>query len=107
MSIRSLALGSIAALGLSAAMRGFDYAAPAMGGHRAPRFEDRAPEYDGLGRKKRRVVVPEFKGRSRSWRDYAARVVSTHSDRLDPRDDKYLHSHARRRRAAATVKAAA
>lgn len=42
---------------------------------------------------------PRRRHRTTAWRDYAAKVISTHSDREDPRDDKYLHSHARINRA--------
>lgn len=90
-------IGKIAALGLAAAMSSVNFTMPAIGGYRAPRFEDPAPEYDGLGRKKRIVPpVPQSRKRqTRAWQDYAARVVATHSHNEDPRDDKYLHSHAR------------
>jgi hypothetical protein len=78
---------------------------PAMGQRYTPTFHERpAPEYDGLGRKKARPSRPQVhnaKRRTREWRDYATKVVATHrvlpdgSFQEDPRDDKYLHSHAR------------
>lgn len=96
MSLKSLILGATAA-----SMLAFNSFAPPMGGAYRPAFVDRAPEYDGLGRKKK-IVPPHPKMRSREnagWRSYVERVEATHSDREDPRADKYLHSHARQMRA--------
>lgn len=55
------------------------------------------------GRKKRAKGLPNrsTKRSEKWWQDYAAKVRSTHSmtrdgaPQIDPRDDKYLHSHAR------------
>jgi hypothetical protein len=99
--------GTILAMA-AASMLAVNNFAPPMGGSPRPSFTDRAPEYDGLGRKKR-IVPPAPKMRSRDnahWRDFAARVEATHSHNHDPRPDHYLHSHARRQRAAARKAAA-
>lgn len=103
MSIKNALVGIAAA-----SMLAFNSFAPPMGGAYRPAFVDRAPEYDGLGRKKRIVpVAPTSKRKqSRAWRDYAKRVEATHSDREDPRADKYLHSHARQIRASRRLLAA-
>lgn len=89
----------VAGLALASAMLAVGGAVPALDGHRAPTFEQaERPAYDGFGRKKPRPKQPTVKGRDHRWRSYAAKVVSTHSFNEDPRDDKYLHSHARRER---------
>lgn len=86
---------------LGAAVLGASLAMP-LGQQHTPRF--RPPvAYDGDGRKIKPKQHPDHNARQRTaaWRDYARRVESTHSvDRfgnrqIDPRDDKYLHAHAR------------
>jgi hypothetical protein len=80
----------------------------AFGGRRAPLVEQRlAPEYDGLGRKKRRPRTHWKRGYgSRQMTPnersaFKAKVLSTHrvlpngTWQEDPREAKYLHSHAR------------
>lgn len=92
-----MSIMKLPALALAAAMSAVNLTMPPVGGHSAPRFEDRTPEYDGLGRKKR-IVPPQPRSRkrqTREWQDYRRRVLATHSHNEDPRDDKYLHSHAR------------
>jgi len=82
----------------AAIMIGVASIVPPLAGQRSLIVEQRAaPEYDGLGRKKRRVEATPVsrKRRTRDWRAYAERVVATHSFNVDPRDDKYLHSAAR------------
>ena len=62
------------------------------------RFDRKPPPiYDGLGRKRKRKAPLRAAKRwdTAAFRDFARRVRSTHSDKPDPRDDKYLHSHAR------------
>lgn len=95
-----MSFAKLGAAMLGASMLAVNSFAPPLGGLERPAFVDRAPEYDGLGRKKKIVPTTDHlrSRRSRSWREYAARVVATHSDREDPRDDKYLHSHARQMR---------
>jgi hypothetical protein len=75
----------LAALGLSAAMSAVNLTMPPMGGASRPRFEDRAPEYDGLGRKKRIVPPHPYsrKQRTTAWRQYRASVLATHSHNED------------------------
>lgn len=100
MNIRSLLLGALSGIALGASM-----AMPRLGQQYTPTFAERAaPEYDGLGRKKPRPIVGpnhNAKRRTAAWREYAAKVVSTHrvlpdgTWQDDPRDPKYLHSHAR------------
>jgi hypothetical protein len=90
--IRSLLLGSLAA-----AMLATSIFMPPAGGSSRPTFERR----EGLGRRKKLKNIPRdslARRRTGAWREYAAKVVATHSNRPDPRDDKYLHAHARMRR---------
>jgi hypothetical protein len=101
MKARSLLLAG-AALAASA-MVGFSNAMPPMGQRYTPRFERPAPDYDGDGNKVKRKEHPRHnkKRRSYEWQKYAERVRATHTTdafgnrQIDPRDDKYLHSHAR------------
>jgi hypothetical protein len=87
---------------IAAAMLATNMFAPAIGGRSTPRFVA-APHYDGDGKKMKPKTHPRHnaKRRSREWERYAEGVETTHSvDRfgkrqIDPRDDKYLHSHAR------------
>lgn len=82
---------------LAGAMLALQMEAPGLAARPTPTF---AVEYDGLGRKKLPPVHPKHnaKRRTKEWREYAARVVATHSDRPDPRAAKYLHAHARQQR---------
>lgn len=82
-------------------MLGASLAMPPMGQRHTPTFE-RAVEYDGLGRKVKPPVHPKHHASkfSPAWMDYRRRVMATHSEvngrrQVDPRDGKYLHSHAR------------
>ncbi len=95
MSLKSTIVGLAAA-----SMLAINSFAPPLGGAPRPAFVDRTPEYDGLGRKKKIVPTTDHlrRRRTNAWRAYADSVVATHSDREDPRDDKYLHSHARQMR---------
>jgi hypothetical protein len=104
MSVFLRTAGSI----LGAAMLAIGGTMPPLRGQTAPTFEYRAPApRDGLGRRKPRKSPPvSAKPRTHAWRTYAAKVVSTHSDREDPRADKYLHSKARAARAARRAMAA-
>jgi hypothetical protein len=81
---------------------------PAFGGRQTPLIEQRlAPDYDGLGRKKRRPRIHWRTGKGhrrmtpRERAAFKAKVMSTHrvlpdgTWQEDPRHDKYLHSHAR------------
>lgn len=87
----------------AAVMLGVGAIAPQAGQRALTIYARPAPEYDGLGRKKRRVepTPSSDKRRSWEWRRYAERVLSTHrflpdgTFQEDPRDDKYLHSAAR------------
>jgi len=113
MKLKSLLLGTLAgaALSLGGAMRGVQFAMPGMGARSTPTFSRRnAPEYDGLGRKKKRKVHPKHNARNDRWGGrgrvaFREAVERTHSVKRDgtynedPRDDKYLHSHARQMRA--------
>jgi hypothetical protein len=86
---------------LGGAMRAFDNEMPAFGSRRTPTFA--APvEYDGNGNKVKPKRHPAHNAnrKTREWRAYASRVTATHSFNYDERDDKYLHSAARRARAA-------
>jgi hypothetical protein len=98
-----MGLSKLAALGLGAAMSAVNLMMPPIGGARRPAFVDRAPEYDGLGRKKRIVPPHPYsrKRETRAWQQYREKVLSTHRQlpdgtwQVDPRDDKYLHSSQR------------
>lgn len=87
----------------AALMVGASMAMPSMGQRYTPRFERSAPDYNGDGKKVRAKTHPRHNARkfSRDWMAYRAKVMSTHRDlpdgrrQTDPRDDKYLHSHAR------------
>lgn len=94
-------IAGLAMSALAAGMIGMGNVAPAYGHQPTPRFRLDGPQYDGLGRKVKPKQHPEHgqRKRSQAWREYAARVVATHSDRPDPRADKYLHSYARSMRA--------
>lgn len=101
--MRQLGLMSAAALALSVgfhgAMRAFDVEMPAFSGH--TREVMAAIERDGLGRRLKPKSHPKHNARrqfERAFADFRKRVEATHSDREDPRDDKYLHSYARQMR---------
>lgn len=92
---------SIPGMMLGAGMMALGNLMPPLAGQRHATVLARPVDYDGLGRKKKAPRHPQHNARRRSqaWAAYAAKVVSTHSDRPDPRHDKYLHSDARSRRA--------
>ena len=100
-NLLSAGIGAIA-LGLAGIMRGTQDAVPFMA-RPTPRFErSHIPtEKDGYGRRIKPKKHPRhnaFQHRySRAHQAFADKVRSTHSNALldDPRDDKYLHSHAR------------
>jgi hypothetical protein len=82
-------------------MLGASLAMPPMGQRHTPTFE-RSVQYDGDGKKVKAKRHPRHNAskHSMAWTDYATRVRRTHSEingrrQTDPRDDKYLHSHAR------------
>ena len=85
----------------AALMLGASMAMPPMGQQRTPVPVSVA--YDGDGKKVRAKAHPRHNAKRRTpeWQRYAEAVMSTHrvlSDgrtQTDPRDDKYLHSHAR------------
>lgn len=88
--------------GLLGGMRAFDNEFPAFSGH-GPVYHSVAAERDGYGRRVRPKLHPRHNAARTSspatFAEFRKRVEATHSDREDPRDDKYLHSHARQRRA--------
>lgn len=63
----------------AAVLLGIGSIAPQAGQRALTIYERPAPEYDGLGRKKRRVEPTFSRGRSRDWKRYAERVLSTHT----------------------------
>lgn len=95
-------VGAFLAAAATGILLGASMAMPPMGQRHTPRFVP-AVQYDGLGRKMKVKKQPRHnaKRRSREWERYAERVIATHSTdwrgnrQSDPRDDKYLHSHAR------------
>lgn len=96
-----LAMASmLASAPLAGAMRAFDYELPSFSGN-AHRTKARL-ERDGLGRRIKPKQHPRHNSNKTPWRrdvsDFKARVEATHSFNIDPRDDKYLHSHARQMR---------
>lgn len=96
--------------GLLGGMRAFDTEFPAFGGQAPAYHAATVARRDGLGRRVKPKKHPRHNaGRTSvtsSFADFRRRVEATHSDRIDPRDDKYLHSHARRMRALQRVFAA-
>lgn len=88
-------------------MIGASLAMPPMGQRYAPLMERVGVEYDGNGNKVKPKAHPRHNARkfSRDWMEYRRKVMATHRDlpdgrrQIDPRDDKYLHSHARGMRA--------
>jgi hypothetical protein len=89
------------ALGIGGAMRAFDSELPAFSGA-APVYASVVARRDGLGRRVKPKRHPKHNANrefSQRFSDFRARVEATHSFNEDPRDGKYLHSHARQMRA--------
>lgn len=96
------ALAMAGALGMSSiagAMRSFDDFAPAMSG--SARSTKAQIDRDGIGRRVKPKSHPKHnaKRNSTAFDRFRRKVMATHSFNDDPRDDKYLHSHARQMRA--------